>query len=159
MSDTRYVNFLDVAPDAIVIIDDLGIIEYVNEQAEFMFRYRSEQVVGRSVDVLLPERFRGRHVNHRAKFVADPRRRSMGEGLELYGLRSDNVEFAVDISLAPITTEDGEPRFAAAIRDVTAQKQAVRVISQTISRTTEWLSQLDSALSQLAPPHQREGHP
>lgn len=151
MPDRQYAHFLDAAPDAVVIIRADGIIEYVNMQAEFMFRYRRDQIIGQSVDILLPQRFRERHRIHREDYVADSRPRSMGEGLELFGLRSDNVEFALDISLAPITTIDGEPRYAAAIRDVSAQRQAVRVITQTIARTTEWLSQLDSALEQLAP--------
>lgn len=151
MPDRQYSHFLELSPDAVVIIDGAGIVEYMNEQAEFMFRYRRENVIGKSVDVLLPERFRGRHVSHRFGYMEDPRRRSMGEGLELFALRSDNVEFPVDISLAPITTVDGHPRYAAAIRDVTAQKQAVLVIKQTIARTTEWLAQLDTALDQLAP--------
>lgn len=146
----NYTDFLAVAPDAIIIIDAGGTIEYVNEQAEFMFRYKRERLIGQPVEVLLPERFRERHGDHRDDYVTDPRRRSMGEGLELYGLRSDGVEIAVDISLAPINSHGGV-RFAAAIRDVTAQKQAVRVIGQTIARTTEWLNQLDSALAQLSP--------
>lgn len=158
MPDRQYAHFLDVAPDAVVIIDADGVIEYVNEQAEFMFRYKRDEIVGQSVDMLLPPRFRGRHEAHRTGYVADPRRRSMGEGLELFGLRSDNIEFAVDISLAPVTTADGQIRYAAAIRDVSAQRQAVRVISQTIARTTEWLSQLDCALDQLSPGNTGRGH-
>lgn len=151
MPDRQYSHFLELSPDAVVIIDGSGVIEYVNEQAMFMFRYRREQIVGKSVDVLLPERYRGAHIAQRFHYMEDPRRRMMGEGRELYGLRSDNVEFAVDVSLAPIFTIDGQERYAAAIRDVTAQKQAVRVIKQTIARTTEWLTQLDTALDQLAP--------
>lgn len=158
MPDRRYATFLAVAPDAVVIIDDDGIIEYLNEQAEYMFRYRREQLMGRPIETLLPERFRQRHVDHRSEYIDDPRRRSMGEGFELYGLRSDNVEFAVDISLAPIESDEGV-RYAAAIRDVTAQKQAVVVISQTIARTTEWLHQLDHALGQLSPGVRHTPHP
>lgn len=151
MPDRRYEHFLEVAPDAVVIVDASGIIEYVNEQAEFLFHYRRGSLVGRSIDVLLPARFRSTHTEHITEYVADPRRRPMGEGgVELYGLRSDGVEIAVDVSLAPINSDHGL-RYAAAIRDVTAQKQAVRVISQTIARTTEWLNQLDTALDQLTP--------
>lgn len=152
MTGSNYTDFLAVAPDAIIIIDGDGLIEYVNEQAEFMFRYKRERLIGQPMEILLPERFRERHAEHRVDYVNDPRRRPMGEGLELYGLRSDGIEIAVDISLAPIASNAGV-RFAAAIRDVTAQKQAVRVIGQTIARTTEWLSQLDTALAQLSPGH------
>lgn len=147
----HYIDFLEVAPDAVIIIDAEGCIEYVNEQAEFLFHYRRAALVGKSVEVLLPERFRTQHRDHRLEYTTSPRRRAMAEGVELFGLRSDGREIAVDISLAPVSSSDGGVRYAAAIRDVTAQRQAVLVISQTIARTTEWLSQLAGALDQLSP--------
>lgn len=156
MSERRYTDFLEVAPDAIIIIDAEGFIEYANEQAEYLFHYKRQYLIGKQIELLLPDRFRANHSRHRDGYVKDPRRRAMGEGTELYGLRADGQEIAVDISLAPIMSQDGI-RFAAAIRDVTAQKQAVRVIGQTIARTTEWLSQLDTALAQLSPG--RRTHP
>jgi PAS domain S-box-containing protein len=155
VSGSKYTRFLDVAPDAMIIVDDDGIIEYVNEQAEFMFHYKRDALIGKPIEVLLPARYRHAHVAQRNGYIAEPLRRPMGEGFELFGLRADGTEIAVDVSLAPIESEDG-PRYAAAIRDVTAQKQAVRVIGQTVARTIEWLSQLDEALTHIAP---RRKHP
>lgn len=147
----RYTSFLEVAPDAIVIIDGAGTIEYVNEQAEFMFRYKRERLIGQPVEILLPERFRNAHAIQRSDYSGAPMRRPMGgAGMELYGLRSDGTEMAVDISLAPIESTTGL-KFAAAIRDVTAQQEAVRIIGHTLTRTAEWFAQIELALAKLNP--------
>ncbi|HVW70505.1 MAG TPA: response regulator [Steroidobacteraceae bacterium] len=113
---------LDAAPDAMIIIDAAGLIRFANRQASALFGYPHEQIVGRSVEDLMPERFRHRHLAHREQYARHVRVRSMGQGLELYGRRQDGTEFPVEISLSPIDNREG-PLVAAAIRDVSDRKR------------------------------------
>lgn len=114
---------LDAAPDAMIIIDSSGAIQFANRQVSSVFGYTHEQVVGQPVELLMPERFRTRHVGHRDQYRTNVRMRPMGAGLELYGRRKDGTEFPVEISLSPIAHEHGT-LVAAAIRDVTERKRA-----------------------------------
>ncbi len=112
---------LEYAPDATVIVDGDGIIRLVNAQTERLFGYYREELIGEPVEKLVPARHRDRHVAQRLSYSAAPQVRPMGVGLELFGLRKDGSEFAVEISLSPIVTREGT--FAAsAIRDVTERK-------------------------------------
>ncbi|MBV8345083.1 MAG: PAS domain S-box protein [Candidatus Eremiobacteraeota bacterium] len=114
-------SLVEHAPDAIVIIDESGVIRLVNAQTERLFGYYREELIGRPVEILIPTRLHRRHVEDRRRYAADPRVRPMGVGLELFGTRKDGREFPVEISLSPIVT--GEGKFvASAIRDVTERK-------------------------------------
>jgi protein-histidine pros-kinase len=128
-SEKRFRGLLEAAPDAIVIVNSEGKIVRLNTQAEQMFRYRHDQILGQSIDILVPDRFRSRHPQHRYRFFEGPRLRPMGDGLDLYGLRSDGTEFPVEISLSPLETEEGL-WVTAAIRDVTERKRFQIVLQE-----------------------------
>src|SRR5262249_36231441 len=119
----RLRSLLDVAPDAMVLVDQAGTVVLVNSQTEKLFGYHQNEILGRPVEVLIPERFRERHRGHRGKFSDEPRVRPMGAKLQLFGLRKDGAEFPVEISLSPIETADGI-LVASAIRDITERKLA-----------------------------------
>jgi PAS domain S-box-containing protein len=106
-SEERFRRLVESAPDAVVIVDGRGRIVLVNRQTEEMFGYGRGELLEREIEVLLPERFRDRHVDHRNGYIGDPRTRPMGIGLELAGRRKDGSEFPVDISLSAIQTDEG----------------------------------------------------
>ena len=97
----------DAAPDGIVMADEAGQILMANRQVEQLFGYGRGDLLGRSVDDLLPESLRQVHRAHRTRYRVEPRTRTMGAGLHLLGRRSDGSEFPVEISLSPIKTDDG----------------------------------------------------
>ena len=108
-----------------VIINAAGVIQQVNGQAEMLFGYGRGELLGKAIEMLLPERFRAVHVGHRSRYLARPQPRPMGAGLELFGRRKDGSEFPVDISLTPLQSPEGGLGVAH-VRDVTARKRSER---------------------------------
>lgn len=121
-SEERFRRVVEAAPNAMVMVNSAGLIEMVNAQAERVFGYGRDEMLGRSVEMLVPERYRHDHPGLRATFNADPRSRPMGEGRELHARRKDGSEFPVEIGLNPIDTEDG-PMVLSAIVDISDRKQ------------------------------------
>ena len=122
-SDVVFRALIDAAPDGIVIVNQEGRIILVNLQTERLFGYIRAELLNQPMEILIPERLRGKHRFHRAGFMAGPVLRLMGAGLELYGLRKDGREFPVEISLSPIQTESGL-LVSSAIRDITERKRS-----------------------------------
>jgi PAS domain S-box-containing protein len=122
---------LESAPDGIVVADAAGRIALVNAQAERLFGYARKELIGQSVDALVPERLRERHGAHRGAYVAAPRVRhhQMDPGVELYGLRKDGGEFPADITLSPVQTPQGLLVFSN-IRDATGRQAVERQLRE-----------------------------
>jgi PAS domain S-box-containing protein len=115
---------IEAAPTGMIVVDQDGTIALVNARVEALFGYSREQLVGRSIDTLVPSRIREGHPSVRRAFFADPRARPMGVGRDLFALRSDGVEVPVEIGLTPFQTSAGKRMVVASVVDITERRRA-----------------------------------
>ena len=142
-------GFLEAAPDAVVIIDENGVIALVNSQTEQLFGYGRAELLGRPLEMLMPERYRGSHFAQTRAYTADPRARPMGSGLDLFGMRKDGSEFPIDVSISPLPPQK-EIFIASTIRDMTSHRRLEEELRQRTRELEEADRQKDNFLSTVA---------
>jgi len=155
---TTFEGLLDAVPDALVGVDQTGLIRFVNHQTELLFGYGRDDLVGQSIEVLVPESLQRFHSARREGYFADPETRAMGSGLDLTGRHRDGTEIPVDISLSHFDTVDG-PLVIASVRDMTERKKAEegRLRAERMSAVVEFSGEaiLSSTLDGLVTSYNR----
>lgn len=149
-SENTLRRLLESLPDALVVISRQGTIMLVNDQTEQLFGYPRGELLGQPVEMLIPERLRVGHVDHRDGYFAAPRSRAMGARQELFGRRKNGTEFPVEISLSPLLTDQGTMA-TAAIRDVSERKRneaKFRTLVENIPAVT-FIAPLDASAPEL----------
>jgi len=129
-ADEKFRQAIEAAPNGMVLVDREGKIILVNAQMEKSFGYTREELLGKPIEMLVPERFRTIHPSHRNDFMNHPTTRSMGSGRELFGVRKDNTEFPVEIGLNPIQTEHGMMVLGTVV-DISERKLAQETLRQS----------------------------
>lgn len=125
--EERMRQIIEAAPNGIVMVNEVGVMEIVNRQAEHIFGYDRAELLGQPVEKLIPAPSVNHHPQHRADFFSRPAPRAMGAGRDLFGLRKDGKEFPVEIGLAPITTDEGI-KVLASIVDITERKKSAQLL-------------------------------
>jgi diguanylate cyclase (GGDEF)-like protein/PAS domain S-box-containing protein len=137
-----YEGLFEFAPDAIIVVGRDGNIIRVNNQAANLFGYSRNELLNLPVEILLPERFREKHAEHRGNYMSDPHIRPMGTGLALYARRKDESEFSADIALGPMKAGK-DFGVMAVIRDVTSQKRAEEALASASDRYRTLFNAID----------------
>jgi PAS domain S-box-containing protein len=144
-SEERFRLVVESTPQCIVMTDSDGRIEFLNPQTERTFGYRREELIGRNIDALVPERYRAGHVRVRTEFLAAPTVRNMGTGRDLFGLRRDGTEVPVEIGLSPLRIR-GRSYVLASIVDITERKLAREAVERTNHMRSEFMANVTHEL-------------
>ena len=144
--DVRFRALLDTAPDAMVVVDDEGQINLVNRRTEEIFGYTRTELMGKNLEILIPERLRAGHRGHLSRFFTSPGSRPMGSALELFGRRKDGTEVPIEVSLSPLHT-GGRMTVSAAIRDVSLRKQDESAAKLTAQRLVSAVENIQDAFA------------
>jgi PAS domain S-box-containing protein len=141
-SEERFRLVVEASPSAMIMVNQTGSITLVNKRTEELFGYRREQLLGEPIEMLVPERFRMAHPDHRTGFFASPSARAMGAGRDLYGRRNDGSEMPIEIGLNPIHTDEGAFVLASII-DITERKRAEERFGQVIEGAPNGMVMVD----------------
>ena len=157
--ESVYRRLIEMAPDAMVVMDGDGRIALVNVQAETFFGYSRDELLGQPIEILIPERFRNAHQGHTTNYLDNPHTRPMGSDLRLWGLRKDGTEFPIEVSLGPLEIEDGV-YVAASIRDVTNRKAMAKELRKSERFHRTLLDDLSDGVALIMPDgHIEESNP
>lgn len=148
LSEASFRLLLEAVPDGLLITNMDGRIVLLNGHAEQMFGYRRDELLGESIDLLVPPALRARHAHHRAHYRLDPRRRAMGPGLNLEARRKDGSTFPVEISLSPVQA-DASDMVISVVRDTTGQRQAMLHLQALHGQLSEVVHQRDEQLQHV----------
>jgi PAS domain S-box-containing protein len=142
-----YRQLLDTAPDAMIVVSLDEGITFANLETERLFGYTRDALIGQSLEVLIPERFRQPHGSHLRRYFESPTRRPMGSGLQLFGRRRDGSELPIEVSLSPVRSAEGTPSVCAAIRDISARKRIERDARVNAERLRSAVETMQDALA------------
>jgi PAS domain S-box-containing protein len=148
-SRAMFEKFYEGSPDAIIVVDEIGRIDRVNASAEALFGLSRDRLLGQPIEILIPERFRERHVAYRAGYMKNPKTRSMGTDLHLSAERADGSEFPVDIMLSPIEM-DQRRLVLAVVRDITERKRAEAQVHQLLREVKHRAKNILSVVQAMA---------
>ncbi|HVY29888.1 MAG TPA: ATP-binding protein [Polyangiaceae bacterium] len=146
MGDANVHQILDAAPDAMLVVDARMAIRLVNLQTEKLFGYSRAELIGQSLELLIPHRYRAGHGMQVERYLRAPTLRTMGSGLELSGLRKDGTEIAIEVSLSPFDNH-GEPAVTAAIRDITERKRLQAAKNVALARLSGAVESIQEAFA------------
>lgn len=141
--DKLFMKLFDMAPDPILIIDKTGAIVLANKETETIFGYPVEELLGKAIEILVPQRFRNNHPHYRGDFNRHPSLRPMGSGRDLFALRKDGTEFPVEISLSPMEIEN-EMLVIGIVREISERKRveaALKIANKELSRSNKELEE------------------
>lgn len=146
LAEERFRRTIEAAPIGMLMVNAAGIISLVNSQTEKLFGYREGELLGRPIEILLPERYRQQHAGYRRAYLADAEARTMGAGRELYAKRKDGSEFPVEVGLNPVETREGS-FVLSAIVDITQRKRHTERLLES-AKLTQLSAEIGVALNQ-----------